>query len=137
MSQHPTIKCAGCVSPKLDFFDIQYNEIIISEISPFFYFTSNKPLLSKRAVKFNLENGKILEYRKFISQFNQEIENSEYQLVKKHFSSGLIHFILGSQTSDSRKSFQSIISKIGKEANPIIKKLKSIKVRDNKFILES
>ena len=49
----------------------------------------------------------------------------------------MIHFILGSQTIDGRKSLQSMRSKIGKEANPIIKKLKSIKVRDNKFILES
>ncbi|BAY87395.1 hypothetical protein NIES267_69170 [Calothrix parasitica NIES-267] len=122
---------------ELKYFDIQNNEITVSEISPFLYFTSNDPLLSKRAVKFNLENGKIIEYRKFISTFNQDIDNSEYQLVDKTFSSGMIHFILGSQTSDSRKSFQSIRSKIGKEANPIIKKLKSIKVRDNKLILES
>ncbi|MEM7714668.1 MAG: hypothetical protein AAF349_14020 [Cyanobacteria bacterium P01_A01_bin.68] len=122
---------------ELKYFDIQSNEIIISEISPFLYFTSNDSLISKRAVKFNLENGKIIEYRKFISRFNQDIDSSEYQLVDKTFSSGMIHFILGSQTSDNRNSFQSVRCKIGKEASPIIKKLQSIKVRNNQLILES
>ena len=121
----------------VNYFDIQNNEIIVSEISPFFYFTSNKPLLSQRAIKFHIENGKIVEYRRFISTYNQEIENSEYQLVEKPFSSSLIHFILGSQTIDYRKSLQSMRSKVGKEASPIIKKLKSIRVRDNQLILES
>lgn len=121
----------------LNYFYIENNEIIISEISSFIYFPSNNPLLSKQAVKFDIENGKIVEYRKFISTFNQNIDNSEYKLVNKTFSSGLIHFILGSQTIDRRKSLQSMRGKIGKEANPIIKKLKSIRVRDNKLILES
>ena len=49
----------------------------------------------------------------------------------------MIHFILGSQTIDGRKSLQSMRSKIGKEAIPIIQKLQSIKVRNNQLILES
>ncbi|MEL7246176.1 MAG: hypothetical protein AAGM40_28150 [Cyanobacteria bacterium J06573_2] len=125
------------VFAELKCFDIQNNEIIVSKISPFFYFTSNKPLLSQRAIQLDIENGQIIEYRKCITIFNQEIENSEYQLVEKPFSSSLIRFILGSQTIDGRKSLQSMRSKVGKEANPIIKKLKSIRVRDNKLILES
>ncbi|MEO1431446.1 MAG: hypothetical protein AAFV71_20780 [Cyanobacteria bacterium J06633_8] len=122
---------------ELKYFYIQNNEIIISEISPFLYFTSNDPLVSKQAVKFEIKNGQLVEYRKFISTFNQNIDNSEYQLVNKTFSSGLIHFILGSQTIDRRKSLQLMRKKVGKEANPIINKLKSIRVRDNKLILES
>ncbi|MGB3637167.1 MAG: hypothetical protein WBA39_06185 [Rivularia sp. (in: cyanobacteria)] len=122
---------------KLERFDIQNNEMIISEIAPFLFFPSNNPLISKRAVKFVMENGKLVEYRRFITVFNKDINNSEYKLSQKGFLSGLIHFILGSQTTDSRNSLQSIRNKIEKEANPIIKQLKSIRVRDNKLILQS
>ena len=120
---------------ELKCFDIQNNEIIVSEISSFLYFTSNNPLTSQRAVKFDIDNGKLVEYRKFISSFNQNIENSEYQLIKEKFSSGLIHFIIGSKTPNCRnlKSLNQII----KAANPIIKNLKSIIVRENKLILKS
>lgn len=121
----------------LNYFDIENNEIILSEISSFLYFTSNDPLVSKQAVQFNIKNGQLVEYRRFISTFNKNINNSEYQLVKEKFSSGLIHFILGSQTIDNRKSLQLMRQRIIKEANSIIKKLKSIRVRDNKLILES
>lgn len=62
-------------------FDIQNNEIIISEISTFLFFTSNNPLLSQRAVKFDIENGQLVEYRRFISSFNKNIDNSEYIAV--------------------------------------------------------
>ncbi|WP_414622225.1 hypothetical protein [Calothrix sp. CCY 0018] len=121
----------------LDCFDIKNNEVLISEISPFLFFTSNKSLINRRAVKFAIENGKLIEYRRFITVFSKNIDNSEYQLVKKGFSSGLIHFIIGSQTTDSRNSLQSIRKKIGKEPSPIIKNLKSIRAIDNKLILQS
>lgn len=123
------------VFESLECFDIQNNEIIISEISPFLYFPSNNPLVSKRAVKFSMENGKLVEYRKFISAFNKNIEHYEYQFVEEKFSSSMIHFIIGWQTTDSR-SLKSLNQTI-KEANPLIKKLKSIRVRDNKLVLES
>ena len=118
-------------------FDIQNNEIIISEISTFLFFTSNNPLLSQRAVKFNIENGEVVEYRRFISSFNKNIDSSEYKLSQKGFSSGIIHFILGSKTLENLNSLKSIREQIGKEANPIIQKLKSIRVIDNKLILQS
>ncbi len=120
----------------LNCFDIQNNEIIISEISTFLFFTSNNPLLSQRAVKFEIENGQLVEYRRFISSFNKNIDNSEYKPSQKGFSSGMIHFILGSKTLDSNNSLRSL-NQIRKEANPIIKKLKSIRVIDNKLILQS
>ncbi len=101
------------------------------------FFTSNNTLLSQRAVKFEIENGQVVEYRRFISSFNKNIDNSEYKLSQKGFSSGIIHFIIASKTPDNRNSLQSIREQIGKEANPIIKKLKSIRVRDNKLILQS
>ena len=122
---------------ELKYFDIQNDEIIVSEISSFLYFTSNNPLISQRAVKFDIDKGQFVEYLRFISTFSQNIDNSEYQLVKENFSSGMIHFILGSQTIDGRKSLQSMRSKIGKEAIPIIQKLQSIKVRNNQLILVS
>ncbi|MEM6752065.1 MAG: hypothetical protein AAF630_03600 [Cyanobacteria bacterium P01_C01_bin.38] len=120
---------------ELKCFDIQNNEVIILEISSFLYFPSNNHLVSKRAVKFSMENGKLVEYHRFISAFSKNIEHSEYQLVQEEFSSGMIHFILGWQTTDSRnlKSLNQTI----KEANPLINKLKSIRVRDNKLVLES
>lgn len=117
--------------------DIQNNEIIISEILPFFFFSSNSPLMVQEAVKFVVENGKLIEYSRIIKTFYKNIENSEYNPNKTYFSSDIIHFILASQTIDSRKSLQSMRQRIGKEANPIIKKLKSIQVRDNKLILQS
>ncbi|MBV6626285.1 MAG: hypothetical protein KI793_25690 [Rivularia sp. (in: Bacteria)] len=120
---------------RLEYFEIHNNEIIISEISPFLYFTSNNPLLSKRAVKFYIENGKLVEYCRFISTFNQTIDNSEYQLVNEKLSSGIIHFMLASKTPDCRNL--KSLNQITKEASPIIKKLKSIRVRDSQFILES
>ncbi|MGB3655351.1 MAG: hypothetical protein WBA41_29660 [Rivularia sp. (in: cyanobacteria)] len=93
--------------------------------------------MSQRAVKFEIENGQLVEYRRFISSFNKSIDSSEYKLSQKGFSSGIIHFILGSKTPDNRNSLQSIRKQIEKEANPIIQKLKLIRVRDNKLILQS
>lgn len=119
------------------YFDIQNNEIIISEILPFLFFSSNNPLITKKAVKFEIKNGQMLEYYRIIRTFHKNIENSEYQLHLRGFSSDIIYFILGSQTIDSRKPLQSMREQIRKEANPIIKKLKLIQVRDNTLILQS
>ena len=117
-------------------FDIQDDKFFMSEISSFLFFPFNNSLSDKEEIKFTLENGKLVEHRKVIKLFNKNIYNSEYEIVPENFSSGIIHYIIASKNLDDQNSLKSI-NEIIKEANPIIKKIKSIRVTNNKLILES
>jgi hypothetical protein len=125
------------VFQRFSYFDIQDDEVIICEIFPFLFFPFNNSLTSKKNMKFTVQNGQIVQYRKFISMLNKMVYNSEYKLVPKKFSSGMINFILGFKTPDFQNSLELILEQIPTEASSTIKKLKSIRVINNKLILQS
>jgi hypothetical protein len=119
-------------------YEIQNNEIIEVNISCNVYFYKNRCFYTKEALQFNLENGFILESRRYLMAFDQEI-NYPYIPVKSHCAGDLIYFILKLQhvsilyNRDIVKSEEYTAD--AKIVKTIVQKLKSIGVENNRLIL--
>jgi hypothetical protein len=112
----------------------------MEEIFSFFVFKFKKHLYIQKGIKFTLQNGKIYESHRLISHFNKIISRSNHTPVEDYVSSNIIDFILGSKTEGiccTQKLFESKRITNRKEANITVRKLKSIRVSNNKLILES
>jgi hypothetical protein len=120
-------------------FDIQDDEVIMEEIFSFFVFKFKKHLYIQKGIKFILQDGKVYESHRLISHFNKIISRSNHTPVEDYVSSNIIDFILGSKTEGicTQKLLESKRTTNRKEANTTVRKLKSIRVRNNKLILES
>ncbi|MBW4671447.1 MAG: hypothetical protein KME60_29500 [Cyanomargarita calcarea GSE-NOS-MK-12-04C] len=124
---------------RLTCFDIQDDEVIMEEIFPLFVFKFKKHLYIQKGIKFTLQDGKVYESYRLISNFNKVVYSFNYKPVESYLSSNIIDFILGYKSEDifTTKLLESKRIKNSKEADATVRKLKSIRVRDNKLILES
>lgn len=102
----------------VQYYEIKNNELIEIQEYPFLFF-NKKPIESKTAIKFTLNNGKVSKETKILVIINHSIHNPKYIPNEKIESSNLIYFILGSF------------------AEPIVQKLKAIKIENNQLILSS
>ncbi len=119
----------------LYFFDVEEGEIIMYEASLFLIF-GFRPLFVKKKLKFELINGEIHEFKKTINFFGSEIKSDKYVLVKNEFSTSLIYRILTSPESNSVDSCKkSTIASSRVIAEPLIKKIKLIRISDKNLIL--
>ncbi|NJL63048.1 MAG: hypothetical protein HC903_15950 [Methylacidiphilales bacterium] len=86
-----------------------------------------------------MQDGKVYESHRLISNFNQIVSSSNYKHVEDYVSSNIIDFILGYKSEDlfTPKLLESKRIKNRKEADATVRKLKSIRVRDKKLILQS
>jgi hypothetical protein len=134
--KEPIINKAG---NRLTCFDIQDNEVIMEEIFPFFVFKFKTHLYIQKGIKFTLQDGKVYESHRLISNFNKVVYSSNYKPVEDYVYSNIVDFILGYKSGDifTPKLLESKRIKNRKEADATVRKLKSIRVRDNKLILES
>jgi|GEM_PF-6362495 hypothetical protein len=132
----PIINKAG---NRLTCFDIRDNEVIMEEVFSFFVFKFKKHLYIQKGINLTLQDGKVYESHRLISTFNKVVYSSNYKPVEDYVSSNIIDFILGSKSEDifTPKLLEPKRIKNRKEADATIRKLKSIKVRDDKLILES
>lgn len=119
-------------------YEIENNEIIKVAISCYAYFYKNRYFYSKEALKFNLENGLILESRRYLIVFDQKV-NYPYLPVEFSFAGKLIYFILQSQHMSILYNRDIVHSKEyidrAKTVKKIVGKLKSIGVENDRLIL--
>jgi len=119
-------------------YEIQNNEIIEVDISCNAYFYKNRYFYTKEALQFSLENGIILESRRYLMVFDQEVNYPDIP-VEFSFAGKLIYFILKSQhvsilyNKDILNSEAYIAD--AKIVKTIVQKLKSIGVENDRLIL--
>ena len=119
-------------------YEIQNNEIIEVDISCNAYFYKNRYFYTKEVLQFDLENGFIIESRRYLMVLDQEV-NYPYIPVKSPSAGNLIYFILKSQhvsilyNRDILKSEEYIAD--AKIVRTIVQKLKSIGVENERLIL--
>ncbi|MCY6493934.1 hypothetical protein [Leptolyngbya sp. GGD] len=124
---------------RVEIFDIEQGEIVAKEFLSFLLLDIQPICVSKKTIKFELQNGEILELQMQSHGIAGHDVEPRYTPISNEFSSNLIYRILSSSTLDSAERCSVGSPRIQSRtiAAPLVCNLKQICVINDELILRS